>query len=42
MSPHEQAQDFVSHYLSIMQGDIDPSNFQKILEMKVRGLLLFD
>ena len=38
MSPHEQAEEFVDHYLCIMQGagDMDPGNFQKILEMKVR------
>ena len=38
MSPHEQAEEFVDHYLCIMQGagDMDPGNFQRILEMKVR------
>lgn len=36
MSPHEQAEEFVSHYLTIMQGDNETSTFQKILEMKVR------
>ena len=35
MSPHDHAEDFVSHYLSIMQGDNDTNNFHKILEMKV-------
>ena len=35
MSPHEHAEDFVSHYLSIMHGDRDTSSLHKILEMKV-------
>ena len=35
MSPHEQAEEFVAHYLTIMQGEVDTSTFQKILEMKV-------
>ena len=35
MSPHELADEFVSHYLSIMHGDNDTSNFQRVLEMKV-------
>lgn len=35
MSPHEQAEEFVSHYLSIMSNDSDVNNFHKVLEMKV-------
>lgn len=34
MSPHDHAEEFVSHYLSIMHGDNDTNNFHKILEMK--------
>ena len=35
MSPHEQAEEFISSYNKLMQGDSDVSNFQKVLEMKV-------
>ena len=36
MSPHDQAEEFISHYFSIMQRDTDVSSFQKILDMKVQ------
>ncbi len=35
MSPHEQAEEFISSYRKLMQGDSEVSNFQKVLEMKV-------
>ena len=35
MSPHEQAEEFISSYMKLMQGDAESSNFQKVLEMKV-------
>ena len=37
MTPHEQAEAFVSSYRKLMQEDTDINNFQKILEMKVCG-----
>ena len=35
MSPHEQAEEFIASYTKLMQGDMDTTNFQKVLEMKV-------
>ena len=35
MSPHAQAEEFISSYTKLMQDDIDINNFQKVLEMKV-------
>ena len=35
MSPHEQAEEFVSSYRKLLREDTDVNNFQKILEMKV-------
>jgi len=37
MSPHEQAEEFISSYMKLMQADSDVTNFQKVLEMKVRN-----
>lgn len=34
MAPHQQAEEFISSYRKLMQGDTDVSNFQKVLEMK--------
>jgi hypothetical protein len=34
MSPHERAEEFLSSYNKLMQGDPDIANFQKVLEMK--------
>jgi len=36
MSPHEQAEEFIASYTKLMHEDTDISNFQKVLEMKVR------
>ncbi len=36
MSPHDHAEDFVLNYSKLMHGDTDITNFQKVLEMKVR------
>ena len=36
MSPHERAEEFLSSYSKLMQGDTDIANFQKVLEMKVQ------
>ena len=35
MSPHAQAEEFISSYTKLMQDDSDINNFQKVLEMKV-------
>ncbi|XP_064392979.1 vacuolar protein sorting-associated protein 53 homolog [Halichondria panicea] len=34
MSPHEQAEEFISSYRKLMQGDTEVNNFHKVLEMK--------
>jgi len=39
MSPHEQAEEFIASYTKLMHEDTDISNFQKVLEMKVRTQL---
>ena len=36
MSPHAQAEEFISSYTKLMQDDSDINNFQKVLEMKVK------
>ena len=35
MTPHEQAEEFVSSYRKLIHDDTDVINFQKVLEMKV-------
>lgn len=40
MSPHEQAEEFIASYTKLMHEDTDISNFQKVLEMKVRTQLV--
>lgn len=35
MSPHEHAEEFISNYAKLMEGDSDITSFQRILEMKV-------
>ena len=37
MAPHQQAEEFISSYRKLMQEDTDVTNFQKVLEMKVKG-----
>ena len=36
MAPHEQAEEFIASYTKLMHGDTDTTNFQKVLEMKVK------
>ena len=38
MAPHEQAEEFIASYTKLMHGDTDTTNFQKVLEMKVKHL----
>lgn len=35
MTPHERAAEFVAAYLKITEEDLDITNFQRVLEMKV-------
>ena len=35
MTPHNRAQEFVESYLKITEQDLDITNFQRVLEMKV-------
>lgn len=37
MSPHDPPIGFVDNYIKLV-GDADTSNFQKLLDMKVRGI----
>ena len=37
MAPHQQAEEFISSYRKLLREDMDVNNFQKVLEMKVRG-----
>ena len=39
MTPHERAADFVASYLKITDEDLDITNFQRVLEMKVICML---
>ena len=40
MSPHDPVVGFVDNYIKLME-DTDTSNFQKLLDMKVRSLKHF-
>ena len=35
MTPHDRAAEFVASYLKITDEDLDITNFQRVLEMKV-------
>ena len=35
MTPHDRALEFVTSYLKITEDDLDITNFQRVLEMKV-------
>ena len=39
MSPHDPAVGFVDNYIKLL-ADTDTSNFQKLLDMKVRSMIL--
>ena len=39
MTPHDRAQEFVESYLKIIEQDLDITNFQRVLEMKVGTLV---
>ena len=39
MTPHDRAAEFVASYLKITDNDLDITNFQRVLEMKVRMLI---
>lgn len=39
MTPHERAADFVASYVKITEEDLDITNFQRVLEMKVSELI---
>ena len=40
MSPHDPVVGFVDNYIKLME-DTDTSNFQKLLDMKVRTITLY-
>ena len=35
MTPHDRAAEFVASYFKLTEEDLDISNFQRVLEMKV-------
>ena len=39
MTPHERAAEFVASYL-LTEGDLDITNFQRVLEMKVSTMMM--
>ena len=40
MTPHERAAEFVASYFKLTEEDVDITNFQRVLEMKVSITLL--
>ena len=40
MTPHERAAEFVASYFKLTEDDLDITNFQRVLEMKVSTMML--
>ena len=40
MTPHERAAEFVASYFKLTADDVDITNFQRVLEMKVSITIL--
>ena len=40
MTPHERAAEFVASYFKLTEDDLDITNFQRILEMKVSTMMM--
>ena len=40
MTPHERAAEFVASYFKLTEDNLDITNFQRVLEMKVSTMML--